>query len=83
MISAKMPVKSRYIPILKAKLAEFEALRELPAQIRQQVTPVIDRLVSITYSDGVTPNVSGITYDADGQRTAVTDATGTNSWIIT
>ncbi len=42
MISAKMAVKSRYIPILKAKLAEFEALRELPAQIRQQVTPVIE-----------------------------------------
>jgi len=41
------------------------------------VTPNVS---GITYSDGVTPNVSGITYDADGQRTAMTDGTGTSSW---
>jgi RHS repeat-associated protein len=28
-----------------------------------------NQLLSVTYSDGVTPNVSGITYDADGRRT--------------
>jgi RHS repeat-associated protein len=39
-----------------------------------------NQLVSITYSDGVTPNVTGIAYDATGQRTAVTDGTGTSSW---
>jgi RHS repeat-associated protein len=36
--------------------------------------------VSITYSDGVTPNVTNITYDEDGQRTAMTDGTGTSTW---
>jgi RHS repeat-associated protein len=35
---------------------------------------------SITYSDGKTPNVTGITYDADGQRTGMTDGSGTWSW---
>jgi RHS repeat-associated protein len=35
---------------------------------------------SITYSDGKTPNVTGITYDADGERTGETDGSGTWSW---
>ncbi|MDQ1436911.1 MAG: hypothetical protein QOK43_540 [Acidimicrobiaceae bacterium] len=35
---------------------------------------------SVTYSDGTTPNVSGILYDADGRRTQMTDGTGTSSW---
>jgi RHS repeat-associated protein len=39
-----------------------------------------NQLVGITYSDGVTPNVTNITYDADGQRTAMTDGTGTSTW---
>jgi RHS repeat-associated protein len=39
-----------------------------------------NQLTSITYSDGVTPNVSAITYDADGQRTGMTDGTGTSTW---
>lgn len=39
-----------------------------------------NELTSVTYSDGVTPNVTGITYDLDGQRTAVTDGSGTWSW---
>ena len=39
-----------------------------------------NQLTAISYSDGVTPNVSGITYDADGQRTGMTDGTGTSSW---
>ena len=36
---------------------------------------------SIVYSDGSTPNVSGVTYDADGQRTAMTDGTGSPTWV--
>jgi YD repeat-containing protein len=36
--------------------------------------------ISVTYSDGVTPNVSQITYDADGERVGMTDGTGTSSW---
>jgi RHS repeat-associated protein len=39
-----------------------------------------NQLTSVTYSDGVTPNVSSIKYDADGQRTGVIDGTGTSSW---
>ena len=39
-----------------------------------------NQLTSITYSDAVTPNVSNITYDADGQRTGLTDGTGSSSW---
>jgi RHS repeat-associated protein len=39
-----------------------------------------NQLMSIAYSDGVTPNVSNITYDADGQRTGLTDGTGSSSW---
>ena len=39
-----------------------------------------NELTSVTYSDGVTPNVTGITYDADGQRTATTDGSGSWSW---
>jgi RHS repeat-associated protein len=39
-----------------------------------------NELTSITYSDGVTPNVTNLIYDADGQRTAMTDGTGTSLW---
>jgi RHS repeat-associated protein len=39
-----------------------------------------NQLTSITYSDGSTPNVSAIGYDADGQRLAMTDGTGSSSW---
>jgi RHS repeat-associated protein len=39
------------------------------------------QLTGITYSDGTTPNVTNVTYDADGQRTAMTDGTGTSSWV--
>ena len=28
---------------------------------------------TVTYNDGTTPNITNITYDADGQRTAMTD----------
>ncbi len=35
---------------------------------------------SITYSDGKTPNITGISYDADGQRTGQSDGSGTWSW---
>jgi RHS repeat-associated protein len=39
-----------------------------------------NQLTGIKYSDGVTPNVSNIAYDADGQRLGMTDGTGTSSW---
>jgi RHS repeat-associated protein len=35
---------------------------------------------SVAYSDGLTPGVTSIAYDANGQRTAMTDGTGTSSW---
>lgn len=40
-----------------------------------------NEVIATTYSDGVTPNVTAITYDADGQRTGMTDGTGTSSWV--
>ncbi|MHB8511873.1 MAG: RHS repeat-associated core domain-containing protein [Actinomycetota bacterium] len=41
---------------------------------------VANRAKTITYSDGVTPNVSAIAYDADNQRTSMTDGWGTSTW---
>lgn len=38
-------------------------------------------LTSITYSDGKTPNVTGIAYDSDGRRTTMTDGTGSSHWV--
>lgn len=39
-----------------------------------------DQLVGIDYSDGDTPDVEDITYDANGQRVAMTDGTGRSTW---
>ncbi|MDQ6735097.1 MAG: DUF6531 domain-containing protein, partial [Nitrospirota bacterium] len=39
-----------------------------------------NQLTSITYNDGATPNVSQLTYDADGQRLTMTDGTGTSTY---
>ncbi len=39
-----------------------------------------NELTGINYSDGTTPDVSDITYDADGQRIAMTDGSGTWNW---
>ncbi|MGH2457578.1 MAG: DUF6531 domain-containing protein, partial [Chloroflexota bacterium] len=39
----------------------------------------LNRLTSISYSDGVTPNVA-YSYDANGNRTAMTDGTGTTTY---
>jgi len=40
-----------------------------------------NQLKAITYSDGATPNVTNIAYDNDGQRTGMTDGTGTSTWV--
>jgi RHS repeat-associated protein len=40
-----------------------------------------NELKAIAYSDGSTANVTGISYDADGQRIGMTDGTGTSSWV--
>jgi RHS repeat-associated protein len=39
-----------------------------------------NRLTSITYSDGQTPNVTSIGYDNVGRRTSMTDGTGPSTW---
>jgi RHS repeat-associated protein len=39
-----------------------------------------NHLTAVTYSDGTTPNVTGLHYDGDGRRTSMTDGTGTSSW---
>jgi|GEM_PF-1014687 len=38
------------------------------------------QVTAISYSDGVTPNISAIRYDADGRRLAMTDGSGTSTW---
>ncbi|MDQ6720366.1 MAG: DUF6531 domain-containing protein, partial [Candidatus Dormibacteraeota bacterium] len=40
-----------------------------------------NQLKAITYTDGVTPNVTNLIYDSDGQRTGMTDGTGTSAWV--
>jgi RHS repeat-associated protein len=37
-------------------------------------------LTEISHPDGKTPNLTKITYDADGHRTGMTDASGTSTW---
>ena len=39
-----------------------------------------NELTGIAYDDGQTPGVSNIQYDGDGQRTQMTDGTGTSAW---
>lgn len=46
------------------------------------VYDVANQLTSVTYSDGDTPNVTNIVYDADGQRTSMSDGTGTSAWTF-
>lgn len=40
-----------------------------------------NELTSVTYSDGITPNVTNVAYDADGQRTGMTDGSGASAWV--
>ncbi len=51
---------------------------------QQQLTTMsydaANQLTGIFYSDGKTPDVYNIMYDPDGQRTAMTDGTGTSSY---
>lgn len=51
-----------------------------PRQTTSYTYDVANELTAISYSDGRTPNVTNITYDADSQRTGMTDGTGTSSW---
>lgn len=39
-----------------------------------------DELKTVSYSDSSSENVTSTTYDSDGQRTAMTDGTGSSSW---
>ena len=39
-----------------------------------------NEVTGISYSDGKTPNVTNLTYSPDGQRTSMTDGSGTSSW---
>jgi YD repeat-containing protein len=51
-------------------------------QVTTRAYDAANELLSVTYSDGKTPNVTSVIYDADGQRTAMTDGTGTTGWTI-
>jgi RHS repeat-associated protein len=37
---------------------------------------------TVSYSDGVTPNITSVTYDSDGQRTGMSDGTGSPAWAF-
>lgn len=39
-----------------------------------------DQLVAVDYSDPTTPDITNISYDANGQRVSMTDGTGTTTW---
>lgn len=41
-----------------------------------------NELKTVSYSDSSSENVTGTTYDNDGQRTAMTDGTGSSSWSL-
>jgi RHS repeat-associated protein len=56
-------------------------LTDAQGEVTTYTYDAADQQTSITYSDGTTPNVTGIAYDADGQRIKMTDGTGTSSWI--
>jgi RHS repeat-associated protein len=39
-----------------------------------------NELATVTYSDGVTPNITSVTYDNVGHRTGMSDGTGSPTW---
>ena len=41
-----------------------------------------NQLTAVTYSDGTTPNVTAVGYDALGRRTSMTDSVGTSNWTF-
>ena len=49
-------------------------------QVTSKTYDAGNELTSVSYSDGKTPNVTSITYDADGQRVGQIDGTGSWSW---
>jgi RHS repeat-associated protein len=49
------------------------------SQITTNTYDAADERLTTTYSDGKTPSVT-LVYDADGQRTSMTDGTGTSTW---
>jgi YD repeat-containing protein len=55
------------------------ALTDPAGRITTKSYDSANELTGITYSDRKTPNVT-LVYDADGQRTSMTDGTGTSSW---
>lgn len=55
-------------------------MTDAQGQVTTYSYDVANELKSVSYSDGTTPNVTNITYDPDGFRTAMTDDTGTSSW---
>jgi RHS repeat-associated protein len=41
-----------------------------------------NQLATVSYSDNPSENITSITYDSDGQRTGMTDGSGTSSWTL-
>jgi len=40
-----------------------------------------NELKTVSYSNSPSENIKSVSYDADGQRTAMTDGTGSSSWV--
>ena len=57
------------------------AMTDPEGQVTTKTYDADNELTSISYSDGKTPNVTAIAYNADGERTAMTDGTGTSTYM--
>lgn len=79
-------VKSTTDPVGRITLLAYDAagnrrtLTDPQGQVTTYGYDTDHELTSITYSDGKTPNVSNIKYDADGQRKSMTDGVSTSTW---
>ncbi len=56
------------------------SMTDAEGQVTSKSYDAGNELTGVSYSDGKTPDVTGISYDADGQRTAMTDGSGTSTW---
>jgi RHS repeat-associated protein len=81
-------------PLLRATTFSFDAVGNVkskaspggscgasPSGCTTYTYDAADELKTISYSDGTTPNVTGLTYDPNGRRTGMTDGTGTSSYV--
>jgi RHS repeat-associated protein len=56
------------------------SMTDAEGQLTTKTYDADNELTSISYSDGKTPDVKDIAYNADGERTAMTDGSGTSTF---